>query len=159
MKTQSNIEGNSAAGLANRASSMRASVGTSAPGKQAVFKRRILVVDDNVDAGDTLALLLKLKGHDVSLARDGLEAVDIASEFRPEVILMDIGMPHLNGYDATRRIRETEHGRAMFIVALTGWGQPTDIACSEEAGCSAHLVKPVDFAALDQLLAKPTSVK
>jgi len=124
--------------------------------KQAVHKRRILVVDDNRDAGDTLAMLLKLKGHEVSIARDGLQAVDMASEFRPDVILMDIGMPKLNGYDATRRIRETEHGRGTFIVALTGWGQTADIARSAEAGCSAHLVKPVDFVALDRLLANPT---
>ena len=154
---QDNIESNSAAGLANRDSSMRASMRASALGNHAVQKRRILVVDDNVDAGDTLALLLKLKGHDVSIARDGLQAVDMASEFRPEVILMDIGMPHLNGYDATRQIRATEHGREIFIVALTGWVQAEDIACAKDAGCSAHLVKPVDYAALDKLLASLTS--
>jgi CheY-like chemotaxis protein len=154
---QGNSEGSSVAGMANRDVSMRASIGSSAPSKQAVPKRRILVVDDNIDAGDTLALLLKLKGHDVSIARDGLQAVDMASEVRPEVILMDIGMPHLNGYDATRQIRATEHGREMFIVALTGWVQAEDIARAKDAGCSAHLVKPVDYAALDLLLASLTS--
>ena len=153
---QGKNEGSSAAGLANRHDSMRASMGSSALSKQAVDKRRILVVDDNIDAGDTLALLLKLKGHDVSVARDGLQAVVIASEVRPEVILMDIGMPRLNGYDATRQIRATEHGREMFIVALTGWVQADDIARAKDAGCSAHLVKPVDYAALDQLLANLT---
>lgn len=117
------------------------------------LKRRILVVDDNKDSGDTMCILLRHKGHEVWTARDGLEAVAKAGELEPEIILMDLGMPKLNGYDATRRIRETKTGQSMCIVALTGWGQPGDIAKSLEAGCSAHLVKPVDFAALDELLA------
>jgi CheY-like chemotaxis protein len=125
--------------------------------RSAAAKRRILVVDDNVDSGETLALLLRAKGHDVFTARDGLEAVEKAAELRPEIILMDVGMPKLNGYDATERIRATARGRDMYIVALTGWGQTSDIARSMEAGCSAHLVKPVDFAALDQLLAEAPS--
>jgi PAS domain S-box-containing protein len=116
-------------------------------------QRRILVVDDNRDAGDTLGMLLRLKGHDVHIARDGLEAVDATTEFRPDVILMDVGMPRLNGYDATRRIRQLRGGRDIFIVALTGWGQENDIKRSAAAGCSAHLVKPVDVAELDRLLA------
>ena len=118
-----------------------------------VVKRRILVVDDNKDSGDTLCILLRHKGHDVWTARDGLEAVLKAGELLPEIILMDVGMPKLNGYEATRRIRETPSGKDIFIVALTGWGQPSDVVKSREAGCSAHLVKPVDFAALDELLA------
>jgi PAS domain S-box-containing protein len=121
--------------------------------KGVVAKRRVLVVDDNVDSGDTLALLLRVKGHEVGVARDGLEAIDKADSFRPEIILMDVGMPKLNGYEATQRIRATDHGREIYIVALTGWGQASDIARSLDAGCSAHLVKPVDFAALDELLA------
>ena len=120
---------------------------------KAAARRRVLVVDDNKDSCDTLCILLRHKGHEVWTARDGLEAVLKAGELLPEVILMDVGMPKLNGYEATKRIRETDSGRAMFIVALTGWGQPSDIAKSLEAGCSAHLVKPVDFAALDRLLA------
>jgi CheY-like chemotaxis protein len=119
----------------------------------AAAKRRVLVVDDNFDSGDTLAMLLRIKGHEVSTARDGFEAIRLASEFNPEVILMDVGMPKLNGYDATRQIRELPQGREIYIVALTGWGQESDMARSFEAGCSAHLVKPVDFAALDELLA------
>jgi CheY-like chemotaxis protein len=118
-----------------------------------VAKRRILVVDDNKDSGDTLCILLRYKGHEVWTARDGLEAVLKAGELQPEIILMDVGMPKLNGYEATRRIRETPSGKDIFIVALTGWGQPSDVVKSREAGCSAHLVKPVDFAALDELLA------
>jgi CheY-like chemotaxis protein len=117
------------------------------------IKRRILVVDDNRDSGDTLALLLRVKGHDVFVAHDGLEAIEVTAQARPEIILMDLGMPKLNGYEATRRIRQMPSGDAIYIVALTGWGQASDIARSKEAGCSAHLVKPVDFAALDQLLA------
>lgn len=132
---------------------------TRRPAKEApAVKRRILVVDDNKDSGDTMCILLRHKGHEVWTARDGLEAVVKAGELEPEIILMDLGMPKLNGYDATRRIRETKSGQNMFIIALTGWGQPADIAKSLEAGCSAHLVKPVDFAALDALLANaPTS--
>jgi len=114
---------------------------------------RILVADDNYDSGHTLGLLLKIKGHEVRTAADGLEAIAVAEEFRPEIILMDVGMPKLNGYDATRRLRETSYGKDIMIVALTGWGQPGDIARSMEAGCTAHLVKPVDFAELERFLA------
>jgi PAS domain S-box-containing protein len=139
--------------VAKRSSKARQTVG-----EKPVAKRRILVVDDNKDSGDTLCILLRHKGHDVWTARDGVEAVLKAGELLPEIILMDVGMPKLNGYEATRRIRETPSGQDMFIIALTGWGQPSDVIKSREAGCSAHLVKPVDFAALDELLATaPTS--
>jgi CheY-like chemotaxis protein len=114
---------------------------------------RILVVDDNHDSSHTLSLLLKLKGHQVRTAGDGLEAISIAEEFLPDIILMDINMPNLNGYDATRRLRETPFGKDIMIVALTGWGQGSDAARSIEAGCSAHLAKPVDFAELERLIA------
>jgi PAS domain S-box-containing protein len=131
---------------------------TSQPaGKLSPPKQRILVVDDNKDSGDTLSLLLRLKGHDVRTARDGLEAVDLTAEFTPHVILMDVGMPKMNGYDATRRIRELPCGRDILIVALTGWGQSEDVQRSADAGCSAHLVKPVDFTALEMLLAAPNT--
>jgi PAS domain S-box-containing protein len=116
-------------------------------------KLRVLVVDDNRDSGDTLGRLLRLKGHDVRTARDGLEAIDVAADFLPEFILMDVGMPRLNGYDATRRLREMPCGRDAFIVALTGWGQADDVKRAMDAGCSAHLVKPVDFAVLERLFA------
>jgi PAS domain S-box-containing protein len=116
-------------------------------------QHRILVVDDNHDSGHMLSLLLKAKGHEVRTASDGLEAIAIADEFRPDIILMDVGMPKLNGYEATRRLREKPYGKDIMIVALTGWGQASDVARSIEAGCSAHLVKPVDFAELERLLA------
>ena len=142
------------------ASSARRETKAPKSGVQAALAiRRILVVDDNEDSGETLSILLRVKGHDVCTARDGLEAIDKAAEFRPEIILMDVGMPKLNGHEATRRIRATPHGRDIFIVALTGWGQPSDVARSLEAGCSAHLVKPVDFAALDRLLATATTCR
>ncbi len=119
-------------------------------------KQRVLVVDDNQDSCRTLSLLLQAKGRDVRAAHDGLAALDLVPEFRPEVILMDVGMPKLNGYEATRRIRQMPAGKNAFIVALTGWGRASDRQQALDAGCSAHLVKPVDFAALDQLLANVT---
>jgi PAS domain S-box-containing protein len=115
--------------------------------------RRILVVDDNEDAARSMARLLKLVGNEVRTAHDGIEAVGTADEFRPEIILMDMGMPRLNGYEATRRIRERPWGRSVRIIAVTGWGQENDKVRSQEAGCDGHLVKPVRLPELDQLLA------
>ena len=114
--------------------------------------RRILVVDDNRDSADSMASLLKLLGNEVRTAHDGIEAVDAAEEFRPEVILMDVGMPRLNGYEATRRIRERPWGRSVIIIALTGWGQEVDRLQSREVGCDGHLVKPVDVRDLEKFL-------
>ncbi|HEY4231839.1 MAG TPA: ATP-binding protein [Lacipirellulaceae bacterium] len=116
-------------------------------------KLRVLVVDDNRDAGQTLSQILQIKGHDVRLAHDGAEAIDAAAEFEPQLILMDVGMPEMNGYEATRRIRQMPFGSDITIVALTGWGQTEDRERSADAGCSGHLVKPVDFAALERLIA------
>ncbi len=127
---------------------------TAQKGKEtAISTLRILVVDDNHDSGHTLCLLLQHRGHEVHLAGDGLEAIAMTEEFHPDIILMDVGMPKLNGYDATKRIRETPSGKDIMIVALTGWGQASDVARSIEAGCNAHLVKPVNFAELENLLA------
>jgi PAS domain S-box-containing protein len=115
--------------------------------------RRILVADDNEDAAYGLSSLLEILGHEVRTAADGLEAIDVASAFRPDVILLDIGMPRLNGYDACRRLREQPWGRSAVIVALTGWGQNEDKRRSQDAGFDHHLVKPIDFAMLQKLLA------
>jgi len=115
-------------------------------------RRRILVADDNADAAESLATLLALYGNEVRTAQDGLEAVAAAAELRPDVILLDIGMPRLNGYDACRRIREQPWGRDAVIIALTGWGQENDKRRSLEAGFDHHLVKPVEPAALVSLL-------
>lgn len=115
---------------------------------------RVLVVDDNADSANTMARVLGLLKNVVRTANDGVEAVQAADEFRPDVILMDLGMPRLNGYEATRRIRELPWGRSVAIVALTGWGQETDKAKSRDAGFDDHLVKPVNFTELEHLLAR-----
>ncbi|MDG3007162.1 PAS domain S-box protein [Paludisphaera mucosa] len=120
----------------------------------ATAPRRVLVVDDNRDSAASMAAILRILGGEVRTAHDGLEAVATAEAFRPDVILMDVGMPRLNGYDATRRIREAPWGRAMVVIALTGWGQQSDRLLSREAGCDGHLVKPVDFPDLEKLLAE-----
>ena len=116
--------------------------------------RRILVVDDNRESATSLAMLLKLTGNATHTAHDGLEAVEEAATFKPDVVLLDIGLPKLNGYEACRRIREQERGRNILLVALTGWGQEEDRQRSREAGFDGHLVKPVDLAALTNLLAE-----
>ncbi|HEV2853470.1 MAG TPA: ATP-binding protein [Thermoanaerobaculia bacterium] len=122
-------------------------------GKQvSTVKRRILVVDDNKDSADSLAMLLTLQGSEVRTAYDGLEAVAAAADFKPDVILSDIGMPGLDGYQAAQRIREQFHGKRAVLVAMTGWGQEDDKRRSMEAGFDFHLVKPVDLAVLEQLL-------
>ncbi len=114
--------------------------------------RRILVVDDNKDSARSMGRLLKLLGNDVRVAHDGIQGVETAAEFQPDIILMDVGMPRLNGYEATRRIREQPWGGSMTIIALTGWGQEGDRVLSREAGCDGHLVKPVSLADLEALL-------
>ena len=117
--------------------------------------RRVLVVDDNRDGAESLGMMLELAGHEVALAHDGLEAIERAAQFRPEVILMDVGMPRLNGLDATRRIRQEPWGKAATIIALTGWGQECDREQSREAGCNGHLVKPVALEELHRMLGAP----
>jgi signal transduction histidine kinase/CheY-like chemotaxis protein len=116
-------------------------------------RRRILIVDDNQDAAISLAMMLKLKGNETQTADNGLVALDMAAAFRPNVILLDIGMPKLNGYDACRRIREQAWGKNVVIVACTGWGQDDDKRKAQEAGFDFHMVKPLDAAALENVLA------
>lgn len=115
--------------------------------------RRILVVDDNRDAANSLAMMLRLMGNDTAIAHDGLQALDVAATFRPDVALLDIGMPRLNGYDTALRLRKEPWGRDILLVALTGWGQEDDKRRTQEAGFNHHLVKPLDFTVLDKLLA------
>ncbi len=114
---------------------------------------RVLVADDNADAATSMALLLKAMGQEVVSVGNGLEAIELADTYRPDVILMDIGMPGLNGYEACRRIRAQPSGKAIVMVALTGWGQDEDRRKSREAGFDEHLVKPADPAALRKLFA------
>lgn len=114
--------------------------------------RRILVTDDNRDAANSLALLLKISGHTVETAYDGAEAIQKAEADRPDVILLDLGMPGMNGYDVCRAIRQTEWGKNIRIIALTGWGQEQDRRNTREAGFDHHLVKPVTPNALSEAL-------
>ncbi len=113
-----------------------------------MVQRRVLVVDDNHDSADSLALYLRLLGHDTQTAYDGLDAVADAERFRPHLLVLDIGMPRLNGYDAARRIRAQSWGGAITIVALSGWGQEFDLRRSRDAGFDEHFVKPVNHALL-----------
>ncbi len=115
-------------------------------------RRRILVVDDNRDSADSMATMLQLMGHDTQMAHDGLQAVQAAGEFRPDVVLLDIGLPVINGYEAARRIREQQWGKNMFVVALTGWGQEEDKRRALEAGFDLHLTKPIGSGDLEELL-------
>jgi signal transduction histidine kinase len=119
--------------------------------------QRILVVDDNQDAAETLALMLKLQGHEVKTAHDGIEALSLAPAFAPHVILLDLGMPRLNGYETANRVRGQDWGREIALVAVTGWGQPRDRQRTVEAGFDAHLVKPVDEATLTRTLSEVAS--
>jgi CheY-like chemotaxis protein len=115
---------------------------------------RILLVDDNRDAVESLAVLLTIAGYEVRTAHDGAAAIEQAASYRPEVILLDIGLPKLNGYEVCRRIRAEPWGKAMVVIALTGWGQEDDRRQTAQAGFTGHLVKPVDYALLSELLAR-----
>jgi len=118
-----------------------------------VVRRRVLIVDDNKDAAEWLATLLGLSGHETHVALDGVDAIKAAERLRPDAVLLDIGLPRVDGYEVCRRIRQQPWGRDLVIVALTGWGQEEDRQKSREAGFNTHLVKPVDDEVLLNLLA------
>lgn len=118
---------------------------------------RILVVDDNQDSAETLSILLQMLGYNVSVAYDGEEALQKAIDLRPGVVLLDIGLPKLNGYEVARRIRLEPWGNAPMLVAITGWGQAEDKDLSREAGFDHHLVKPVEPDTLLSLIQKRKS--
>ena len=120
-------------------------------------QRRILIVDDNRDSADSLALLLEITNNQTYLAHDGLEAVAAIETHRPDVVLLDIGLPKLDGHEVCRRVREQPWGKDIVIIALTGWGQEDDRRRSQEAGFNGHLVKPVDYEKLLELLNELTS--
>lgn len=122
--------------------------------RHASLPRRILVVDDNADAASTLALLLSLNGHETHTANDGMTALAMTEAIRPEVVLLDIGLPRMNGYEVARRIRTAAWGQDVLLVALTGWGQDDDRRKSRDAGFDAHLVKPVLHTELEKLFVK-----
>ena len=115
---------------------------------------RILVVDDNHDSALSLAMMLSIMGHETRTAHDGESAVSTAESFLPDVVLLDIGLPLLNGYEVAQRIREQSWGASMFLIAVTGWGQDEDRQRSSEVGLNVHMVKPVEPAALEKLLAE-----
>ena len=115
----------------------------------------ILVVDDNVDAAESLAMLLRMEGHDVRVAHDGPAALAAVEADRPDLVFLDIGMPVMNGYDVAQRLRQRPGLENLVLVAMTGWGQEEDRRRSQEAGFDHHLVKPAEPEALRQLLARP----
>jgi DNA-binding response OmpR family regulator len=112
---------------------------------------RVLVVDDNEDAATSLAMMLGMRGYEVRMAHDGLEAVRAADEFVPEAALLDIGLPHLSGYDVARHIRSRQ-GDEVLLVAITGWGTAEDVKRSQDAGFDHHFTKPADPDRLRQIL-------
>ena len=114
--------------------------------------RRVLVVDDNVDAATMLAALIRQLGHEVQIVHDGSAALEAAEGYRPEVILLDIGMPGMNGFEVARRLRELGRIPAVRIVAVTGWGKPEDRKRSREAGFDMHLMKPVELSEIQRAL-------
>jgi CheY-like chemotaxis protein len=117
-------------------------------------RHRVLVVDDNVDAAQSLGMLLKLSGQDVCIAHDGQDGLEKAIEFRPELVLLDIGMPGLDGYEVCRRLRQHSATEKATLIALSGWGLEEDRQRALQEGFDHHLIKPVEFDTLVNLLAK-----
>lgn len=115
--------------------------------------RRILVADDYGDSAESLAELLRCDDHQVAVARDGVEALEIAEQFRPEILLLDLAMPNIDGFTVARRIREKPWGEAAVLIAVTGWGQQDVRERCQEAGFDTHFLKPVDYGELAKLLA------
>lgn len=119
---------------------------------------RVLVVDDNVDTVHSFSMLLKASGHEVCSASDGIEAVKAAYDFRPDVMLLDIGLPGLNGYEVAKRIRQQPIFKNLVLVALTGYGQDADRQISKQAGFDHHLVKPARIEQLQEILANASAM-
>jgi CheY-like chemotaxis protein len=117
-------------------------------------QRRVLVADDNRDAGETMAMLLRLDGHEVHVATDGLQAVEMFAREQPEVVILDIGMPGLSGHEVARRIRDQCGERAVTLIAVTGWGQKADKDRAAASGFDHHFTKPVEPTVLSALLQK-----
>jgi CheY-like chemotaxis protein len=115
--------------------------------------RRVLIVDDNKDSAESMAVLLRLHGHEVRLAYDGLSALEEAQDFRPELIFLDLDLPKMDGYEVARRLRPAM--KDVTLVAMTGYGQEEDRQRTQGAGFNLHLVKPVDFDRLEELLSLP----
>ena len=116
------------------------------------LRRRILIADDNRDSAETLAALLRMEGHEVTSVHDGPVALSAFSEIKPDVALLDIGMPGLTGYEVARRMRQSTSGASLTLIAITGWGQDIDKERAYAAGFDHHLTKPVDPHRLAELL-------
>ncbi|KQT10657.1 response regulator [Ramlibacter sp. Leaf400] len=116
--------------------------------------RRVLVVEDNPDGLETLVALLEMLGHEVAGAADGREALQQAAQFRPQVVLLDLGLPVMDGYEVARALRQDRRYEDVFIAALTGWGADNDRRRTADAGFDAHLTKPVELPALEAVLAR-----
>jgi DNA-binding response OmpR family regulator len=114
---------------------------------------RVLIADDNVDGAESLAMLVKFSGHEVFVAHTGLDAFQMAAAHRPQIAILDIGMPGMDGYQVAQKVRDQAWGVNMTLIALTGWGQEDDKLRAQRAGFDYHLTKPVDPAALEDLLA------
>ncbi len=116
-------------------------------------RRRVLIVDDNEDAANSLALILELGGHETASVYTAVDALQRAAAFRPEVVLLDIGLPGMDGYEVAQKMRELPGLRAIRLVAVTGYGRSDDRIRAREAGFDDHLTKPVEYAALERTLA------
>lgn len=114
--------------------------------------RRVVVIDDDRDVADSLAMLLELLGCDVKTAYSGTAGVSLVTDFAPSVVFLDLGMPDINGFETARRIRAEPAGQQTLLIALTGWGQDADKRRTREAGFDRHLVKPADISALEEIL-------
>ena len=119
----------------------------------ATARLKVLVADDNRDAADSLAMLLQLSGHEVFVATTGRQALELARRECPDVLMLDIGMPELSGYEVARAVRDCPWGQSALLIALTGWGQQDDIERARSAGFDRHYTKPIDTAAIEALLA------
>src|SRR5690606_31417258 len=119
----------------------------------------VLIVDDNRDSADLQATLLKHNGHSVRTAYDGTDALEVAAKFRPDVILLDIGLPEIDGYEVAYRVRQQPDLDGVVLVAMTGYGQPEDRQRSQAVGIDHHLVKPAEFAELQSILASVQETK
>lgn len=119
-----------------------------------VLTGRVLIADDLPDAARSLAVLFEMYGAEVRISFDGAETVRIAQEFRPDIVLMDLSMPGMSGYEAARALRRMPWGRAMILVALSGWGRTTDLEAARSAGFDDHLLKPFDVERLLEVIAR-----